>query len=200
MALVPFCAFAVDGVVLINQSTVTAAGGFPYTISMAGSYKLSGNLAVSDHQAILVAASDVVLDLNGFTVTCTLQQPISNFRCVGDTPLGGAISNVSVRNGVVAVSAAVAESASIVSFSNSSNVIVEDLHVKENSPAVSGFVGLVAGVGSIARHHIIQPNGSFNGALNVSCPSLIEGNITGGIFTFSSGCVVVNNVGTVTAF
>ena len=32
MALVPFCAFAVDDVVLINQSTVNAAGGFPYTI------------------------------------------------------------------------------------------------------------------------------------------------------------------------
>ena len=29
MALVPFCAFAVDGVVLINQSTVNAAGGLP---------------------------------------------------------------------------------------------------------------------------------------------------------------------------
>jgi hypothetical protein len=31
IALAP-CLFAVDGVVLINQSTVMAAGGFPYTI------------------------------------------------------------------------------------------------------------------------------------------------------------------------
>ena len=37
VALVPFCAVAVDGVVLINQSTVTAAGGFPYVISQPGS-------------------------------------------------------------------------------------------------------------------------------------------------------------------
>ena len=46
MALVPACAFAVDGQVLINMSTVTAAGGFPYKITQAGSYKLSGNLTV----------------------------------------------------------------------------------------------------------------------------------------------------------
>ena len=29
---IPACAFAVDGVTLINQSTVMPAGGFPYVI------------------------------------------------------------------------------------------------------------------------------------------------------------------------
>ena len=43
-ALLASSAFAVDGVVLINQSTVTAAGGFPYSITQSGSYRLSGNL------------------------------------------------------------------------------------------------------------------------------------------------------------
>ena len=47
-ALVPFRAFAVDGTVLINQSTVTAAGGFPYKIMQSGSYRLSGNLFVPE--------------------------------------------------------------------------------------------------------------------------------------------------------
>jgi hypothetical protein len=37
MMLAPFYAFGVDGVVLINQSTVLAAGGFPYVISSSGS-------------------------------------------------------------------------------------------------------------------------------------------------------------------
>jgi hypothetical protein len=46
IALGPAYAFGVDGVTLINQSTVIAAGGFPYTISRPGSYKLSGNLTV----------------------------------------------------------------------------------------------------------------------------------------------------------
>ena len=47
IALLPACALAVDGVVLINQSTVVAAGGFPYIISQPGSYKLSGNLIMA---------------------------------------------------------------------------------------------------------------------------------------------------------
>ena len=40
-------AFAVDGQVLINQSTVIAAGGFPYRITQPGSYKLTGNLTMT---------------------------------------------------------------------------------------------------------------------------------------------------------
>ena len=40
-ALIPVGAFGVDGVVLINQSTVMTSGGFPYVISQPGSYKLS---------------------------------------------------------------------------------------------------------------------------------------------------------------
>ena len=40
-------AFAVDGQVLINQSTVMAAGGFPYRITQPGSYKLAGNLSMT---------------------------------------------------------------------------------------------------------------------------------------------------------
>jgi len=40
-----------EGVVLINQSTVMAAGGFPYVITQPGSYKLSGNLTLNTTQA-----------------------------------------------------------------------------------------------------------------------------------------------------
>jgi hypothetical protein len=204
MVLLPVCAFAVDGVVLINQSTVMAAGGFPYVISQPGSYKLSGNLvATTDHQAILFTTNNVALDLNGFTVTCTEQHAVAFFRCVGDSPLSG-VSDLNIRNGVVAVSATVdGSSATIVSFDNSKAVIVENLQVKMYSPAVRGFVGLAAGSGSIVRHNIITPNGNFIGGLNVICPGVIEGNVTGGIgtFTFSTpGCVLVNNVGAVSAF
>src|SRR5436305_10093862 len=70
MALAPAFAFAIDGVTLINQSTVMAAGGFPYSITQPGSYKLTGNLVVpSLLNGILISASDVTLDLNGFTIT-----------------------------------------------------------------------------------------------------------------------------------
>src|SRR5271170_3750944 len=70
MVLAPFCAFAVDGVVLINQSTVTAAGGFPYTITQPGSYRLSGNLTVPNvnTDGIVISVDNVNIDLNGFSI------------------------------------------------------------------------------------------------------------------------------------
>ncbi len=67
MMLTSVCAFGVDGTVLINQSTVIALGGFPYTISAPGSYRLSGNLTVPNAAttAVVIAADNVTLDLNG---------------------------------------------------------------------------------------------------------------------------------------
>jgi hypothetical protein len=70
-AFLPTCLWAVDGVVLINQSTVMAAGGFPYVISQPGSYKLSGNLNMPTPglDAIQIKSDNVTLDLNGFTIS-----------------------------------------------------------------------------------------------------------------------------------
>ena len=69
-------AFAVDGTVLINQSTALAGlggcdtPGFPITICQPGSYKLSGNLTVSNDSidGIDIASDNVTLDLNGFSI------------------------------------------------------------------------------------------------------------------------------------
>src|SRR5712692_4005736 len=69
--------YAVDGVVLIDQNRALAGGvtpgdapGFPVTISVPGSYRLSGNLTVPDANttAIQVTADNVTLDLNGFSI------------------------------------------------------------------------------------------------------------------------------------
>lgn len=69
--------YAVDGVVLIDQSRAMAGGvtpgdapGFPVTISEPGSYRLSGNLTVPDAQttAVQILADYVTLDLNGFSI------------------------------------------------------------------------------------------------------------------------------------
>ena len=70
-ALIPVGAFGVDGVVLINQSTVMTSGGFPYVISQPGSYKLYGNLVVdAGKDGIEISASNAFLDLNGFDINC----------------------------------------------------------------------------------------------------------------------------------
>jgi hypothetical protein len=108
LLLAPVAAFAVDGVVLINQTTVTAAGGFPYKITQPGSYRLSGNLQVSalNTDAIEIQTNNVTLDLNGFSitgpVTCTGSgaglacSPLSTGKGIFSTG-----SNSVVRNGAV---------------------------------------------------------------------------------------------------
>jgi hypothetical protein len=76
-ALLAFPALAVDGEVLINQAKLDAGGitpgdtaGFPATLSRAGRYKLSSNLVVpAANVAIEITASDVTVDLNGFTIS-----------------------------------------------------------------------------------------------------------------------------------
>ena len=70
-------AWAVDGVILIDQNKATAgsvtpgdAPGFPVSINQPGSYKLTGDLTVPDANttAIEINASHVTLDLNGFAI------------------------------------------------------------------------------------------------------------------------------------
>jgi len=64
---------AVDGTLEINQAKVLAAGGGTYHafgITASGSYRLTGNLTVpSGASGIVVNASNVTIDLNGFSMT-----------------------------------------------------------------------------------------------------------------------------------
>jgi len=106
-------AYAVDGVVLINQNAALAgnitpcdAPGFPVTISVAGSYRLSGNLTVPDENttAILITAENVAIDLNGFSI---LGPTVCSGFPVACTPTGSGtgvfgssdLKNITVLNG-----------------------------------------------------------------------------------------------------
>jgi hypothetical protein len=62
--------WAVDGVTEINQTSIVASGGFPYTIGEPGSYRLTSNVTVPDASttAIVITSPGVTLDLNGFAV------------------------------------------------------------------------------------------------------------------------------------
>ncbi|MFK7894752.1 MAG: hypothetical protein AB8G23_02890 [Myxococcota bacterium] len=113
-------AAAVDGVIEINETSVTSGGitpgdlpGYPATLTQPGSYRLTGNLELrsSGTTGILVAADDVTIDLNGFgivgTARCTSYK--DEVSCVGDG-LGSAIYaqddrsvavRTTVRNGFV---------------------------------------------------------------------------------------------------
>lgn len=61
---------ASDGRIEINQASVEAAGGFPYTISEPGSYVLTGPLVVpASTDGLVIETNFVTIDLNGFSIT-----------------------------------------------------------------------------------------------------------------------------------
>lgn len=84
--------------------------GYPILISKPGSYVLTGNLTVpSNMSAIFVYASDVTIDLNGFTISgavgCSLLATGTTCNNVPNSVADGitttVASNVTVRNGTV---------------------------------------------------------------------------------------------------
>jgi hypothetical protein len=106
-------AAASDGVIEINQAAVVAgnitpgdAPGFPATLSLQGSYRLTGNLSSPiGTGAIEITATQVTLDLNEFTVSSTnacTGYPTTSCTTTNGAP--GILSNqylVEVRNGHV---------------------------------------------------------------------------------------------------
>lgn len=116
-------ALAVDGVIEINQTRALAGGvtpgdtpGYPVTLSQSGSYRLTGNLTLTDKDmtGIEITANDVSVDLNGFgifgVVECSYNGTATN--CVPSDGAGYGIvtpstdtvtpaQNASVVNGTI---------------------------------------------------------------------------------------------------
>ncbi len=83
--------------------------GFPVTISQSGVYRLTGNLSVPDNNttAILITASSVTVDLNGFSimgpVSCS-QDPVvcpEPGKGIGIKSAAQPVQSVKVMNGTV---------------------------------------------------------------------------------------------------
>jgi hypothetical protein len=219
MTLAPFCAFGVDGTVLINQSTVMATGGFPYKITQPGSYRLSGNLTVPDANttAIQVLTDNVTIDLNGFSIvgpvvcsgfpSVTSCSPVSTNA--GFNPnagvAAGSFDNIAVVNGVVR---GMGQFGIIL---NGRGSIVRNMRAMSN-----GFIGIAVNAGSTVSGNtatanlsdgIFAPQSTVSGnaatqnggrGLDVQCPSSVvsntaSGNAGGNLFTLGAGCAVANN-------
>jgi hypothetical protein len=164
--------WAVDGVVLIDQNKALAGGvspgdapGFPVTISLAGSYRLAGNLTVPDANtnAIVIAHDNVTLDLNGFAILGPTDCSGGLQPCANDGA-GMGIStdtnrfNITIRNGTVQGMGG----RGIFLLGNSH--LVEYVHARSNGregififPSTSG----PGGGGSIAQHNTAHQNGSI---------------------------------------
>lgn len=162
---------AVDGIVLIDQNRALAGNltagdtpGYPVSINLPGSYRLSGNLTVpSGLNGIEIAADDVTLDLNGFRVTS------SGGSATGVRDMGSH-ARIAVSNGTIS------GFGTGVLMMTSKHVHAQDLRTTN----LSG-VSMVVGPYSLLQHNSAQ------GLLQVECPSVISENVTEGFITVVVG-------------
>jgi hypothetical protein len=132
---------AVDGTIEINQTKALANGGFPYVISTSGSYRLTGNLTVSSTSAdaIAVNASDVTLDLNGFSITGP----------------GGSTSGNGISAGVTDVTV---ENGTITGFGGNAAIRAGNNSIIRNVHASSNGQGIITGNGSVVSDNVAHDN------------------------------------------
>ena len=172
-------AFAVDGVIEINQAKAIAGGvtpgdapGFPVTIDTPGSYRLTGNLTVPDANtdAIDIGASNVTVDLNGFAIigptVCTpVDAPVTSCSPIGS------------GNGVYA------------------SVDYQDTYVLNGTVRGMGNVGIA---GPVRVESVrARSNGKFGIAIGKGSSGMLIGNTAngngaGGIFVGGTGNVTGN--------
>ena len=193
-------AWAVDGVVLIDQSRALSGGvtpgdapGFPVTITLPGSYRLAGNLTVPDENtsAIEIAADEVSLDLNGFAIRGpTVCVTTTNLAVSSCSPTGtgsgvktiGFPHNVAVSNGTVR-----GMGSSGIVLNPGRGMMVDRVRAESN-----GVSGIFAGEGlvtnSVAVENGFDGIGALGGSVN-SCYTFANGNrgiSNAGMVRFSS--------------
>lgn len=175
-------ALADEGVTEINQAVVDAAGGFPFSISTPGSYRLTGNLThpapALQMQTILITAGDVDLDLNGFRI-------VGPVTCTGEGSTLSCANRVSNANGIFISGDGVHVHDGTVRGSGGSgitiagdNAVIENVRLIEN-----GGYGLVAANTGAPVRTTVRRSGAYrnqNGALFLRDESASIENLTTG--------------------
>lgn len=191
--------WAADGRIEINQSSVDAAGGFPFVIDAPGSYVLTSDLVVTtDVTAISIpfaVQSGVRIDLNGFRIvgpaSCASQSCPEGSASAIEAQLF--VANHAVRDG------------EIQGFSGTCVLLpaaarVEDLRVTDcgghgisvgnggvvlgNQVASVGRSGLTLGTGTVFANNTV----SFTGQGGGSEPAVSGGKETGGNYCADRSC------------
>lgn len=213
-------AFAVDGVVLINQSIALAGNatpgdtpGFPITISVSGSYRLSGNLIPPDGNTtvIQITADNVSIDLNGFSiigpVVCSGGPPVTGCSPSGfGAGITSSNANISVSNGTVrgmgtgiSLQGAGSRIANVQAMSNSFDGIdaTPGSIVSGSNASYNGDNGIfVSGVNKVGKLIDNVLIGNHNSGMQAG--GLITGNLvtsnTGGILASCPSLIATNLV------
>jgi hypothetical protein len=209
-ALISSCAFAVDGVVLIDQNRALAgnvtpgdAPGFPVSITQPGSYKLSGNLTLpnGNTSGILLSASNVTVDLGGFSIlgpvdcsnveSCNFLPP-RTVRAIGNLDLAVQLFNITIRNGTIQGIGGAAIDL------RGHGHLIEQLHIRNvlsDGIALREVTSDLATVGtSIVRNNTVELGMiAINVAHAIVAENVLRNNRSWGIGVVGSGRVV-NNV------
>jgi parallel beta-helix repeat protein len=154
----------------------TSIGTLPFKISKSGSYAVTGDLTGTAGKAgITIAADDVTLDLNGFSL-------IGVAGSLAGIDLEGARRNVVVRNGTVR---AWGEKGLALSGAASSQI-------EQVRSLLNGAAGLHLGESGRAHSCIASDNGGFGievGSGTTVSQCVASGNLDGGIKA-GSGCAI----------
>ena len=206
--LLPTAPLASDGVLEINQSCAESPSGcfagdtegFPVQISISGSYRLTGPLTLpNDTSGIEVAASDVTLDLNGFSIECPGCEAGIGPGSGIENPAGTTIdfSNVVVRNGTVRNVRRHG-----ISLQRTSAVQIDRVHVLEvefSGIVLAASTGGVVTNGCTVTHSVVQ-GASGSGISGCNEGGVYTGNRVGAIagsgtgLSGGSSCVMTGNV------
>ncbi|MBP6902393.1 MAG: hypothetical protein KBC73_20055 [Burkholderiaceae bacterium] len=181
---------------LAGNMTPGDGAGFPVTLSQPGSYKLTSNLYVPAGQfGFHITASNVTLDLNGFSVigpgTCS--RDASTFVVVCSQPHMGiyGIYAEAATDGVVVRNGGVSGFASIGVYLAGTNDAAQDLRVSHNGgyglSAASMASGVMASMNassgiigsSMVTHSVARMNGGTGINAGVIQQSMSEQNLVG---------------------
>lgn len=139
----------------------TPISSLPYTIAESGSYYLTGNLTgVAGQNGITVAASDVSIDLMGFT----LYGVPGSLDGIGSSMLPIAFSNLSMRNGTIRDWGGTGIMASSLSYGRPDHILVRN----------NGGDGIVLGDYGICENCTAQGNAGRGIVADKSDPQLYK--------------------------
>ena len=197
-------AFAVDGIILIDQARAMAGGitpadgpGFPISLTQPGSYRLSGNLNVpANAPGIAISTSGVTLDLNGFQIAGSNAGTgiFAAFAHRGITVRNGSVTRfvkgidlnglMSAVHGVRAfanidVGIEVGFGATVIGNTLTDNGIGihagQSAVVRDNLAFFNRGTGIVIGQFSVVTGNASNSNG--NNGLEMGCPSSASSNV-----------------------
>ncbi len=190
LVLVSPSAFA-QGYTEVNQAVVDSSGGFPYSISQPGYYQLTGDIVkpagAGNVAAVLISASDVTLDLNGFQIEgpgiCSRNASTGAVTCSGHVPgsgiqESGGNTNVRVRNGTVhgffngiSTTAVSAELADLVIYDNAflgASAIGDTSRVERVTAIRNGTTGISIQNNSIVESCDASQNDDYGVSANLA--------------------------------